>query len=431
MNASTLFLPQSQALRDRLESLRGPAPVRRLWALVPAAGEGRRAGAGGPKQYRHVGGEVMLVRTLLSLRAMLSAPEAVGILVVVSPQDRGWFDLQLDARLHDAWGPNPPIVAAPIGGESRADSVRAGLALLCDLPNAEHDWVAVHDAARPGLPAEAVQRLLSESLGYDDGGLLALPVPDTLKRASMSDRTPHSLDTVDRSGLWAAQTPQMFPLHRLAHALESARDVTDEASAMEQAGARPRLVMGDWANRKYTFPEDFQEPLSLNANITSPPPCPWPRVGTGFDVHALVEGRPLIMGGVQIDYERGLLGHSDADVLLHAICDAILGAAGLGDIGRHFPDTDLQYKGAESRVLLRTVVERVKAEGFSVFQIDATVIAQAPKMSPYIPQMVSNIQADTETLAVNVKATTTEQLGFTGRGEGIAAQASAVLIPRA
>ncbi|MFM1859554.1 MAG: hypothetical protein RL133_1054 [Pseudomonadota bacterium] len=431
MNASTLFLQQSQAQRARLESLRGVAAARRIWALVPAAGEGRRAGAGGPKQYRQVNGEVMLVKTLLSLRALFGSPEAVGILVVVSPQDTGWLDLGLDARVQALWGPDAPIVIAPIGGASRADSVRAGLALLCSLPHADQDWVAVHDAARPGLPADAVQRLLSECLASDDGGLLALPVPDTLKRTSDADASPHSHGTVDRSGLWSAQTPQLFPLHRLAHALDQARDVTDEASAMEQSGARPRLVMGDWANRKYTFPEDFQEPLPLNAHATSPSAPLWPRVGTGFDVHALVEGRPLIIGGVHIEHSKGLLGHSDADVLLHAICDAILGAAGLGDIGRHFPDTESQYKGADSRVLLRTVVDRVMAEGFTVYQIDATIIAQAPKMSPHIGQMVLNIQADTRADAVNVKATTTEHLGFTGRGEGIAAQASAVLIPSA
>jgi 2-C-methyl-D-erythritol 2,4-cyclodiphosphate synthase len=153
-------------------------------------------------------------------------------------------------------------------------------------------------------------------------------------------------------------------------------------------------------------------------------------VGTGFDVHALVEGRPLIVGGVRIPHDRGLLGHSDADVLLHAISDAILGAAGLGDIGKHFPDTDAQFKGADSRVLLRSVVERVEALGLSVHQIDATIIAQAPKMAPHIPQMRANIQTDVGSEWVNVKATTTEQLGFTGRGEGIAAQASAVLVPR-
>jgi 2-C-methyl-D-erythritol 2,4-cyclodiphosphate synthase len=254
---------------------------------------------------------------------------------------------------------------------------------------------------------------------------LALPVPDTLKRSDASAEAVRSVQTVDRAGLWAAQTPQLFPLHRLAHALKQATDVTDEASAMEQLGAKPRLVMGDWANRKYTYPEDFQEREALTRQN------PWPRVGTGFDVHALVEGRPLIIGGVRIDHPRGLLGHSDADVLLHAISDAILGAAGLGDIGRHFPDTESQYKGADSRVLLRTVVERVHAEGFDVYQLDATIIAQAPKMSPHIAQMVMNIQADTQTEAVNIKATTTEHLGFTGRQEGIAAQASAVLVPRA
>lgn len=425
MNDFSLFLRDAREQRARLQALRGAAPERRLWAVVPAAGEGRRAGPGGPKQYRWLDGEVMLVRTLFSLRPLLEAPQAAGILIVVSPDDTGWMEHRMDARLREHWGDVVPIVVAPIGGETRAESVLAGLLLLSSLEPSEQDWVAVHDAARPGLRPGALSRLLAEGLSCPDGALLALPVPDTLKRSAASADAVRSVQTVDRAGLWAAQTPQLFPLHRLAHALKQATDVTDEASAMEQLGAKPRLVMGDWANRKYTYPEDFQEREALTRHN------PWPRVGTGFDVHALVEGRPLIIGGVRIDHPRGLLGHSDADVLLHAISDAILGAAGLGDIGRHFPDTESQYKGADSRVLLRTVVERVHAEGFDVHQLDATIIAQAPKMSPHIAQMVMNIQADTQTEAVNIKATTTEHLGFTGRQEGIAAQASAVLVPRA
>jgi 2-C-methyl-D-erythritol 4-phosphate cytidylyltransferase/2-C-methyl-D-erythritol 2,4-cyclodiphosphate synthase len=373
----------------------------------------------------------MLIQTLLALRPMMGRPDAAGLLVVVSPEDVGWVETGCSQRLRDTWGPSAPVLVAPIGGASRADSVLSGLALLAGLDATEADWVAVHDAARPGLSRLALDRLLDEGLGSEDGALLALPVPDTLKRsagAGAPEAPIRAVDTLDRTGLWAAQTPQLFPLHRLRSALEGARAVTDEASAMEQAGARPLLVMGETANRKYTFVEDFEDHSRMPSNANTAPP--WPRVGTGFDVHALVEGRALIIGGVTIPHSRGLLGHSDADVLLHAISDAILGAAGLGDIGKHFPDSDAQYKGADSRVLLRSVVERVQAAGLQVFQIDATIIAQAPKMAPHIPQMMANLTADTRAPWVNVKATTTEHLGFTGREEGIAAQASAVLVPR-
>lgn len=417
--------------QHRLQRWRGRGAERRLWALVPAAGEGRRAGPGGPKQYRFVGRERMLIQSLLALRPLMDRPDSAGILVVVAPEDQGWAETGCSERLAERWGVDAPVLVVPLGGATRADTVRAGLVQLSQLESSEADWVAVHDAARPGLSPSALGRLLDEGLTCEDGALLAVPVPDTLKR-SRSDSEPgarRSLGTVDRSGLWAAQTPQLFPLGRLLPAMAQAKEVTDEASAMEQAGARPLLVMGETANRKFTFVQDFVEPASMSTPNPTEHPL-WPRVGTGFDVHALVAGRALIIGGVQIAHPLGLLGHSDADVLLHAVSDAILGAAGLGDIGRHFPDSDLQYKGADSRVLLRTVVERALAQGLRVYQIDATIIAQAPRMAPHIPQMIAHLREDTQAQWVNVKATTTEHLGFTGREEGIAAQASAVLVPR-
>jgi 2-C-methyl-D-erythritol 2,4-cyclodiphosphate synthase len=191
---------------------------------------------------------------------------------------------------------------------------------------------------------------------------------------------------------------------------------------MEQAGLAPLLVMGDEANNKITFADDLQGWQTRKGRRMSSI-----RIGQGFDVHALGEGRRLVMGGVEIPYHLGLVGHSDADVLLHAVSDAILGAVGLGDIGQHFPDTDAAYSGADSRVLLRHVVALARQEGFAVTQVDATIIAQAPKMAPHIPSMVDNLREDTQTRLVNVKATTTEKLGFTGRGEGIAAQAVVLL----
>jgi 2-C-methyl-D-erythritol 2,4-cyclodiphosphate synthase len=234
-------------------------------------------------------------------------------------------------------------------------------------------------------------------------------------------------------------------LNELLSAYTRVIDATDEASAIETAGGRVRLVPGDGLNIKLTLPSDFELMASLirqrtlhqpkkdaamdhNATPLSPPFA----IGQGFDVHALVPGRPLIIGGVTIPFHLGLDGHSDADVLLHAITDAILGAAGMGDIGRHFPDTDPDYRGADSVALLDEVIRRIAANGWCVAQIDATVIAQAPKISPFVPAMVSIIakSCGTSPSRINIKGKTTEKLGFTGRGEGIAAQAVAMLMHR-
>jgi 2-C-methyl-D-erythritol 2,4-cyclodiphosphate synthase len=243
----------------------------------------------------------------------------------------------------------------------------------------------------------------------------------------------------------------MFLLRDLLAAYQGAPHATDEASAIEAAGGRVLLVMGNANNTKLTQPDDFQmmEAVMAKTNpVGSPsmsqgspkpagsaqlnsatPALPF-AVGQGFDVHALVVGRPLIIGGVTIPYDKGLDGHSDADVLLHAITDAILGAAAMGDIGRHFPDTDPAFKGADSKRLLREAVNRVQAKGWRVAQIDATIIAQAPKISPYAAQMQTAIGQCCDLAAdlINIKGKTTEKLGFTGRGEGIAAQAIAMLV---
>jgi 2-C-methyl-D-erythritol 2,4-cyclodiphosphate synthase len=220
----------------------------------------------------------------------------------------------------------------------------------------------------------------------------------------------------------------MFRYGLLRKALAQIDDdlATDEAAAVEALGLSPKLVPGNTSNFKVTFPDDLAIAAAILDKRSSM------RIGQGFDVHAFAEGRKLIIGGVEIPYERGLLGHSDADVLLHAICDALLGAAALGDIGKHFPDTDPRYRGADSRSLLRHVAALVREQGYRVANVDATIVAQAPKMAPHIVSMVANIAADLGIAAnsVNVKATTTERLGFTGRGEGIAAQAICLLAQR-
>ena len=279
-----------------------------------------------------------------------------------------------------------------------------------------------------------LDRLIGEVGEGDCGGLLAVPVADTLKRAGEGGR--EAVRTESRNGLWQAQTPQMFRRSLLLQALRSCEldQTTDEAGAIEALGLHPRLVQSDMTNLKVTHEQDLAlAELILKRDGANEDGKVEIRTGQGYDVHALVTGRALVVGGVTIPFAKGLDGHSDADVLLHAICDALLGAAALGDIGRHFPDTDSRYKGADSRVLLREVGKRVVAAGCRIVHIDSTIVAQAPKMAPHIAAMVANIAADLgiEPGRVNVKAKTTERLGFVGREEGMAAEAIASIEWRA
>lgn len=429
----------------RKDSLEGSVEKNRLWLLVPAAGVGARSGLSLPKQYFSIQGQTVLQRCLVALGKGCEQIKAfAGIVVVLSPDDRHWQQSGLDEGLQATLGPNFPLIVMKIGGAERAQSVLAGLEALENALGVavQNHWIMVHDAARPFITPSAIARLWQQGQ-CDDGALLALPVADTLKRAQLPEDSantrlmnaalaPQVLETVPRERLWRAQTPQLFRHGRLQQALISQPLATDESLAMEALGYRPRLVMGEASNIKLTFEQDFEkdatampDPLSPSKGNGSEPPM---RIGQGFDVHALVKGRPLILGGVRIPHETGLLGHSDADVLLHAISDALLGALGLGDIGRHFPDTDNAFKNIDSRVLLRQVVQTIEQRGFRVAQIDATVIAQRPKLMPHINAMVANIVEDCRCEYVNVKATTTEKLGFTGREEGIAAQAIASLV---
>jgi 2-C-methyl-D-erythritol 4-phosphate cytidylyltransferase/2-C-methyl-D-erythritol 2,4-cyclodiphosphate synthase len=436
-----------QALRRSSHDAKDLSTSPRLWLLVPAAGLGTRAGLQRPKQYFEINGQTVLEHCLVALGEGSKGIQAfAGILVLLSPEDSYWQDLQLDRGVTNRLGPAFPLLALKIGGAERAQTVLAGLDCLYRVfgDEAQNDWVMVHDAARPFVTAEAIQRLWQQGQS-DDGALLALPVADTLKRAqAQAQATDHPVDplattmgpkvleTVPRDHLWRAQTPQLFRLPLVRKALAHQPMATDESLAMEALGYRPRLVMGEASNIKLTFEQDFaKDALTMpdrsnlvEASAQEPPI----RIGQGFDVHALVRDRPLILGGVRIAHETGLLGHSDADVLLHAISDALLGALGLGDIGRHFPDTDAAFKNIDSRLLLRKVVQVIREQGFRVAQIDATLIAQRPKLMPYIDAMAVNISQDCDCDFVNVKATTTEKLGFAGREEGIAAQAIASLV---
>lgn len=413
-------------------------------AVIPAAGRGERSGLAQPKQYHQLSGVSMLAR---SIRALARFEHVAAVVVVLHPEDTLWLASGLDQELADA----PRVLAVRIGGASRRDSVLAGCGLVRDALaqlgrnvvdgpaasalKAADPWILVHDAARPGLDHESLARLWAAVTGQPRGepasqpmgGILAMPVADTMKRAKKDGLGNDVVaETLDRSTLWAAQTPQMFSLQALMRAYASSPLATDESSAVEAAGGQVLLVKGDSRNLKLTQPEDFR---LMEAVMAQEIPF---AVGQGFDVHALVPGRPLIIGGVTIPYDKGLDGHSDADVLLHAITDAVLGAAAMGDIGRHFPDTDPAFKGADSKLLLAEAVRRVHEKGWRVAQIDATIIAQAPKISPYAAQMQTAIAAccDLSAELVNIKGKTTERLGFTGRGEGIAAQAIAMLVRR-
>jgi len=403
------------------------------FAIVPAAGVGLRLGADRPKQYLDLDGATMLERTV---QALLACPWFEHLLVVVSPEDESARDL---SGLKDG---RARIVGR--GGATRRASVLGGLLELgAHFGARDQDWVWVHDAARPGVDAASLHRLHAALATERIGALLALPVADTVKRGGNQ----RALQTIDREGLWLAQTPQVFGLGRLREALQRHHSVTDEASAIEASGLAPALVAGNLRNFKVTTMDDLQamrESLGLtrdsavNAAASS---CATEagaaaarfRIGQGWDVHALVPGRSLLIGGVTVPFERGLLGHSDADVLLHAITDALLGAAALGDIGRHFPDTDARFAGADSRILLREALARVRAAGWMPGNVDCTVVAQAPKLAGHIPAMVAAIAADLGVAPsqVNVKAKTAEKLGFAGRGEGIEAHATVLLVAAA
>jgi 2-C-methyl-D-erythritol 4-phosphate cytidylyltransferase / 2-C-methyl-D-erythritol 2,4-cyclodiphosphate synthase len=383
-----------------------------IYALVPCAGVGERAGVGGPKQYARVGERTVVAHTLAALARVARLTRT---LVVLAPSD---------AQFAQA-APGFAGLVERIGGATRAATVRAGLSALKRHGARDDDWVLVHDAARCLVQPAWIERLIDACIGDAVGGLLALPLADTLKQADDDGR---AKTTVDRSGKWAAQTPQMFRLGLLERALDAASAaVTDEASAVEALGHAPLLVPGHADNFKLTWPEDFARAeralrSEQGKNMTM-------RLGEGWDIHALVQGRKLVLGGVRIPHDKGLDGHSDADALAHAITDALLGAAALGDIGRHFPDTDAQFKGADSMLLLAEAAKRVRAAGFEIGNIDSTIIAQAPKMAPHIGAMCERLASVLGVAVdqINVKAKTAEKMGPVGEGRAIETRAACLL----
>ncbi len=379
----------------------------KIAALIVAAGQGNRAGGGLPKQYRLIGGKAVLAH---AMDAVAAHPLISTIILVVAPGQEATARSVLGDR----------SLAAIVGGaDSRRGSVRAGLERLASTGGADH--VLIHDAARPFLPSSVIDRLI-EALSGAAGAIPALPVADTLVRRDEE----RAGDVVDRAPLMRVQTPQAFRFKAIlaAHrAWSSDREATDDAQILRAHGGEVRLVDGDERLEKLTYAADFLRAEQRLAGTRST------RVGMGYDVHRLVAGEELWLGGVQIPHGRGLSGHSDADVALHAVVDALLGALAEGDIGSHFPPSDPQWRGAASSRFLEYAAEHVSKRDASVEHIDLTVICEAPKIGPHRDAIRARI-ADMLKLPldrVSVKATTTERLGFAGRGEGIAAQAVATL----
>jgi 2-C-methyl-D-erythritol 4-phosphate cytidylyltransferase/2-C-methyl-D-erythritol 2,4-cyclodiphosphate synthase len=386
-------------------------------ALIVAAGRGSRAATNGapPKQYALLAGRPVLEH---SLRAFAAHPGIDAITVVIHPDDGPLYE-----RAAEAFAAR---LARPVhGGRTRQESVRLGLeALARQAP----DQVLIHDAARPLVEADVIARVC-DALTKHAGAITAEPVADTLKRASAEGTI---AATLDRTGLWRAQTPQGFHFsailaaHRRA-AAEGREDFTDDAALAEWAGLDVALVAGSSRNVKLTSAGD----LAMAARLLSPAPTTHePRTGTGFDVHRFGPGDHVWLAGVRIAHTAGLEGHSDADAALHALTDAILGALGDGDIGEHFPPSDPTWRGAPSRLFVADAAARVAARGGRISNVDVTIVAQSPRIAPHRDAMREAIAGmlGIEASRVGVKATTTEELGFTGRREGLAALASATIL---
>jgi len=377
--------------------------------VIVAAGSGERAGPGGPKQWRPVGGRPV---ARWSLKTFLDHGAAQVIVVVPAGDEARATEA---FRGLDGWS----LIR---GGATRTESVKAGLAAL---DGGEDDIVMIHDAARPFVTKVHIDELI-RALDGADGALPALAVSDTLKRRRSGG---DGVETTQREGLWRAQTPQAFRLGAIRAAYEALptdHAPTDDAAVIERRGGKVVLTPGDPMLFKLTYPEDFAmaDALIAATRVT--------RIGQGFDVHQFGPGDAVWLCGVRIAHGQGLVGHSDADVGLHALTDALLGSIGEGDIGDHFPPTDPKWRGADSSVFLRHAGSLIADRGGEIVNVDVTLICEAPKIKPHREAMRARI-ADLLGLdvgRVSVKATTTEQLGFTGRGEGMAAQAvAAVTLP--
>jgi 2-C-methyl-D-erythritol 4-phosphate cytidylyltransferase/2-C-methyl-D-erythritol 2,4-cyclodiphosphate synthase len=378
-------------------------------AIIAAAGEGRRLGAPLPKQLLDIGGRSILERSVM---AFASHDRIDDVIVVLPPA------LAADPP---AWmGASARVRIVP-GGERRQDSV----ANAFDRVTAESDVVLVHDAARPFVTTDVISRAIDGALEYG-AAIVALPVRDTVKRVEPDGRHPVITGTIPRETIYLAQTPQAFRRDVLGAAVALGRSgvtATDEAMLAEQAGHRVHVIEGDPANVKITTPAD------LDGARQRMRPAAAARIGTGYDLHRLVEGRPLIIGGVTVPCDKGALGHSDADVVCHAVIDAVLGAACAGNVGQHYPDTDPRWQGASSVVLLRDALRHVRERGFTVENVDVSVVLERPKIASFIPEIRTQLAAalGIDPDRVSVKGKTNEGVDAVGRGEAIAAHAVALL----
>ena len=387
----------------------------RIAVIIVAAGRGHRFGGDMPKQYLEVH-QQPLVRH--AAQVFLDHPAIDFILPVIHPDDADILANALDGL---------DYLEPVAGGAARQDSVRNGLeALASSAP----DYVLVHDAARPMVAPALIDRVI-EALQDTPGVIPGIAVVDTLKRA---DDAGIITDSVSRDGLWRAQTPQGFKYADLlaVHRSVIGQELTDDAAVMEASGHRIAVVLGDEDNIKVTTPDDLmrmEEIMSDDSAQAKPVRSPSFRIGSGYDVHKLGPGDHVTLCGVEIASERALIGHSDADVALHAVTDAVFGAIADGDIGSHFPPTNSQWRGASSDQFLAYACERMRERGFELSNIDLTIICEKPKIGPHRDAMRARLAeiAQIDVSCVSVKATTTERLGFTGRGEGIAAEAVIII----
>lgn len=377
--------------------------------ILPAAGMGKRMGFGQPKAFLPLSGRTILYHTI-SCFLPLQEVKKIIIALPESLKDIGQVNNQL---------PQDSRICFVEGGNERLNSIQNALALV-----ENEAYVAVHDAVRPFVSVSDIKAVFNEAISKG-AAILATPSANTLKKVQKNGIVSQ---TLDREEIWQALTPQVFKTEIIKDAyLKASKNKlfgTDDASLVEAAGYEVAIIKGDSENIKLTYPSDL---TSAEHKINQSKPMY--RIGTGYDIHQLVSGRKLILGGVEIPFEKGLLGHSDADVLIHAIIDAITGALSLGDIGSHFPDTDKAYKNIDSRILLRKAYDLMHKEGYSIVNVDSTIVAQRPKLRDYIDRMRKIIASDlkTEIKNISVKATTSEKIGFVGREEGMSANAVVLL----
>jgi len=405
-------------------------------AIIAAGGRGQRFGGTQPKQLRAIGSRTMLER---SVEAFAAHPRVDDTIVVLPPE----MLASPPAYLRDRPGVGP--IRCVAGGARRQDSVANAFRVISDAT----DVIVIHDAARPFVSADLISRTIAAA-AESGAALAAVQATDTVKLARRPLRSPRSggsdessdaasseiivESTIPRETIYLAQTPQAFRRDVLAAALAAGardeREATDEAALVERAGHAVRLVEGERSNIKITVPDDLR---SADALARDGKPARTGRAGTGYDLHRLVEGRALILGGVAIPSDRGALGHSDADVVCHAVTDAILGASCLGDIGRHFPDSDPRWKDASSLDLLQRAVDLVAADGLEIGNVDVTVILERPKIAPHIQAMREAVARalGVDVSRVSIKGKTNEGVDAIGRGEAIAAHAVALLRSRA